>query len=172
VLGGGVRDKTDVPPNTQLGSSSLARLVEGVRLYQLLKDQHIKPKLVLSGGRIFGSPAAAGIMRNTAVILGVEPKDIILENGSEDTHDEAINLRDTLKNKPFLLVTSAFHMRRSMALFEAEGMQPIAAPTQFLFKENSYSISHYFPNGIAVTQTDIALHEYLGLFWATLKNQI
>lgn len=172
VLGGGVRDKTDVPPNTQLGASSLARLVEGVRLYQLLKEQQIAAKLVLSGGRVFGSPSDAGVMRNTAVILGVDPKDIILESGSKDTYEEAIYLKKTLKDQPFLLVTSAFHMPRSMALFQAQGMRPIAAPTQFLAKQNQFSIVHYFPNGLAITQADIALHEYIGIVWAHLIKQI
>lgn len=171
VLGGGVRDKVDAPPNTQLGSASLTRLVEGVRLYRALENKGLSVKFILSGGRVFGSPEDSGMMENTAVVLGVDPKNIQLESGSQDTYHEAIYLKPMLKNKPFLLVTSASHMPRAMALFQAQGMQPIAAPTQFLARNNQFSMMRYFPNANAIMRMDIVLHEYAGLWWARWRGE-
>jgi len=166
VLGGGVRGNTSAPANTQLGSSSLSRLVEGIRLYQLLKQKGAQPKLILSGGRVFGSPDAAGKMQYTAVILGVKRKDITVENGTKDTRHEALYLKKQLEQKPFILVTSANHMPRAMLVFKKYGMHPIAAPTQFLSKQNRYTIYKYWiPSSANLVRTDLALHEYIGIWW-------
>ena len=44
---------------------------------------------------------------------------------------------------PFILVTSAGHMPRSMAVFEAQGMQPIPAPTEFITHDNIYTTNRH-----------------------------
>jgi uncharacterized SAM-binding protein YcdF (DUF218 family) len=170
VLGGGVRDKVDAPPNTQLGSASLTRLVEGVRLYRALGEDGVEVKFILSGGRVFGSPSDSGMMRNTAVVLGVDPRDMVIENGSQDTYHEALFLKPMLKNQPFLLVTSASHMKRAVELFRAQGMQPIPAPTQYMARKNQFSMTRYFPNATAIMETDIVLHEYAGILWAKING--
>ena len=171
VLGGGVRIDTHAPPNTQLSSASLSRLVEGVRLYQLYQQQHQPQKLILSGGRVFGKPAEAGVMQNIAVILGVNPSDIILEAGSRDTYEEAIYLKKQLGTHSFILVTSAYHMPRSMALFKDLGMHPIAAPTQFMGHHEN-SIRWYIPCSNSLSLSDVAIHEYLGILWGEFKGYI
>ncbi len=164
VLGGGVRSNPNLPPNTQLQSASLSRLVEAMRLYRLYKRHHQSIQLVLSGGRVFGSMAEAGVLENTATLLGVDPKDVILENGSEDTYQETIYIKKIVGHKPFILVTSATHMPRAMALFKQEGLFPIPAPTQYMAQTTSpfYNISQYVPNSKNLVLTDIALHEYIG----------
>jgi len=166
VLGGGIRRKTDAPPNTQLSSASLSRLIEGVRLYHLYNKQHQPVKLILSGGRVFGNMAEAGVMENIAEILGVKPSDIILEAGSRDTSEEAKYLKSQLQSKSFLLVTSAYHMPRAMSLFKNQGLHPIAAPTQYVINKDVNDIKDYIPNAKAMVIGDIGIHEYLGQLWA------
>ena len=175
VLGGGVRLNPNLgPANTQLASSSLSRLVEGIRLYHLMQRRQQPAKLILSGGRIFNSPEISGIMRNTAVMLGVPKKDLLLERGSQNTYQEAIFLKRKLGKNPFILVTSATHMQRAVALFEAVGTHPIPAPTQYLSKLNEYSIEkkHFMPSAKALSSTDLSIHEYLGFVWAAANNQL
>ena len=170
VLGGGVRSDTSMPPNTQLGSASLARLIEGIRLYKLLLRDGKQPKLILSGGRVFGLPSEAGILENTAIILGVNKKNIILENGSKDTAEEAENLKSRLSNKPFILVTSATHMPRAMFIFQQAGTKPIAAPTQFIATKSRSALKRFLPSSNSLMQADISLHEYLGMAWAQIQK--
>ena len=174
VLGGGVRTNPHIAPaNTQLASASLSRLIEGIRLYHQLAYLGQRSKLVLSGGSIFNSPRTSGIMRNTAVMLGVPSSDLVLERGSKNTYQEARHLKSLLKNKPFVLVTSATHMRRSIAIFKANGMKPIPSPTQFLSKLKGYhSPKLYIPSSTNLVRSDLSLHEYLGILWASSKNQI
>lgn len=171
VLGGGVSGGKDYPPNLMLGSASLSRLVEGIRLFKLIHETNPNAELILSGGRVFRSPAIAGKMRNTAVMLGVDRKNIVLEDGSTDTHEEAKYLKKTLGDKPFVLVTSAYHMPRSMALFQALHMQPIAAPTQFLGYQNNLT-QCYIPNTSSLINSDIAIHEFLGILWAKYQGYL
>lgn len=174
VLGGGVRVNPDIgPANTQLASSSLSRLVEGIRLYRLMQRQNQAAKLILSGGSVFQSPHISGIMRNTAVMLGVSRNDLVMERGSKNTYQEAQFLKKILGKKPFLLVTSATHMKRSMALFRAAGTNPIAAPTQYLSHTNDYSAARYLlPRSSALVNDDLSLHEYLGMIWAQANDQL
>ncbi len=171
VLGGGVSGGKNYPPNLTLNTASLSRLVEGVRLFDALEEIGVKPTLILSGGRVFQSPAVAGKMQNTAVMLGISQEQILLEDGSRDTREEAVYLKKTLADKPFILVTSAFHMPRSMDLFTAQGMHPIAAPTQFLGVRTNLT-SWFIPNGASLEISDIAIHEYLGILWEKINHRV
>lgn len=167
VLGGGVRANAKFPPNTQLSTASLSRLIEGIRIYKMYQKQHVQETLILSGGRVFGEPAEAGVMQNIAVILGVNPKDIKLEAGSRDTQEEALYLKKTLGKQPFILVTSAYHMPRAMHLFESSGMHPIAAPTQYTTaRQNKFNDN--FPSASYLLMSDTAIHEDLGRIWAKI----
>lgn len=165
VLGGGVRNNTDAPPNTQVTSASLSRLIEGIRLYNWYYHHGKTVTLILSGGRVFGKPAEAGMMQNIAVVLGVKPQHIEIEDGSRDTREEADYLKQELKHKPFILVTSAYHMPRALKAFAAEGLHPTPAPTQFVAGADRRLPRYYFPAAKYMTTADIALHEYLGIAW-------
>lgn len=171
VLGGGVSGRKDYPPNLTLSASSLSRLIEGVRLLKIIEKNHPDAKLILSGGRVFQSPAVAGKMQNTALLLGISEKNTSLEDGSRDTHEEALFLQKMLGDKPFILVTSAFHMPRAIALFQHLGMHPIAAPTQFLAQHYN-PLFWYIPNTNSLIYSDLAIHEYLGTMWAKMQGYI
>lgn len=172
VLGGGVGGNTQYPANTRLNSASLSRLIEGVRLYRQLQHKGIHAQLFLSGGRVFRSSSETGKMKNTAVILGVPPKYIKIKNGSIDTRHEAIYLQQWLKNRSFILVTSAAHMPRAMKLFRKLDMHPIPAPTQYLTRPTNNPFKSYFPNTINLNHADIAIHEYLGMTWAKWNGDL
>lgn len=172
VLGGGVRISNHFPPNTQLNSASLSRLVEGIRLYQQLQKKGVSVKLILSGGRVFNAPSEAGKMHNTASALGVSSNDLVIEDGSTDTHQEAVFLQSIIGDHPFILVTSATHMPRAMAIFNHLGMKPIPAPTQFLSKTPSLRFMYFIPSAINLIHADIALHEYLGFIWGKMQNYL
>lgn len=161
VLGGGNGDSRGYPPNTQLSSASLARLIEAIRLYR----QNPKSTLILSGGRVFGSSAEATVMNNTAIALGVERDHMKIEIGSRDTVEEAQHLEPLIKNQKFVLVTSAYHMPRAVKIFKEQGLYPIPAPTQFLIKHYQTNPKYYFPNVANLIHSEIALHEYIGIAW-------
>lgn len=168
VLGAGNGGYPHYPANDKLSSASLARLIEGIRIHKLIPNS----LLILSGGRVFGSLPDSDAMNNVASMLDVNPASIKIENGSQDTYEEARNLKKWIGNKPFILVTSGYHMPRAMQLFQHQGMRPIAAPTELLLGKKRYTFKRYFPNTSNLMYSDIAIHEYLGSLWSRLQGKI
>lgn len=167
VLSGGATSDAYVPPAARLSDSSLARVVEGVRMKRELHHA----KLLLTGGRVFGSESEAEAMRAVALALGVSREDIEIETDSRDTEDQARIVRRIVGNSPLVLVTSASHMPRSLALFERAGMHPLPAPTDYRPSDEPYtSPGSFYPSAGGVRNADATIHEYLGRAWARLRG--
>lgn len=94
-----------------------------------------KTRLILSGGGAFDPVPNAEMMADVAIALGVVEKDLVRETTSKDTKDEARLLKEIVGDDTFVMVTSASHMPRSMALFLKLGMNPIPASTGHWVKE-------------------------------------
>jgi uncharacterized SAM-binding protein YcdF (DUF218 family) len=169
VLGGGHRSDPGLPANSQISAAALGRVVEGVRLYKSTPGS----KLLFSGGAVFDPVPEAAVMARIAEILGVKPQDIVLESDSRDTAEEAEVIGSMIGKERFILVTSAAHMPRSMALFKKRGLQPIPAPTDFQVREGPVpDPGRFFPRASSLSGVENAWHEYLGLAWAWLRGQI
>jgi uncharacterized SAM-binding protein YcdF (DUF218 family) len=169
VLGGGHRSDPSLPANSQISPAALGRVIEGVRLYKTIPGS----KLLLSGGGVFDPVPESEVMAQIAELLGVKPQDISLESNSRDTADQAEIIAKMIGRERFILVTSASHMPRSMALFRKRGLQPIPAPTDFQVRESQgFDPNRFFPKATSLKEVDSALHEYLGLAWAWLRGEI
>ena len=167
VLGGGQNQFDGMPANDALTSASIKRLVEGVRLFRALP----KAKLVLSGGSSTEEQPEALLAAQLATWFSIPDKSIVLEAKSINTADQAREMASIVHNQPFYLVTSAIHMPRSMALFEQQGLHPIAAPTDFTFFWNSGNLEKMIiPNSYNLSYFSIAMHEILGRLWASFQN--
>jgi uncharacterized SAM-binding protein YcdF (DUF218 family) len=159
----------DLTSSDRLAASTLVRMMEALRLRKGMPGA----KLVLSGGtvdrRIMPSADAMNIF---ALEQGVPKESIILERDSLDTADEADLLKDVLADSPFILVTSASHMPRSMMIFRRLGLKPIPAPADFEVKELMFTFRSAFPNAGALEQSTRAVHEYFGIGLVMLKNYV
>jgi len=161
--GGTINSQSTLPPTSRLSSSSNARVLEGIRLYNQIKDGY----LVLSGGgsSLFlhkESPCLR--LKDMAILLGVEEQRIILECQSRDTYEEAKELKKILGSKPFLLVTSAFHMTRSMYIFKKLGLKAVAAPSDFKAQgQKRYTFFDFVPSSSNLMNSSLAINEYFGL---------
>ena len=147
-----------------LGGDTKGRTYELLRLYHLNKDL----KIITSGYEPRDRDGAV----HTARVLSESgiPKDIItIKEKSRDTKEEALMMKSLVGDRPFILVTAAYHMPRAMALFKKLGLNPIAAPTNFLVKERDW---FNFLDQESGMNFEIALHEYIGLLWYTLKGDI
>jgi uncharacterized SAM-binding protein YcdF (DUF218 family) len=169
VLGGGHVSDPRLPVNSQISEAALGRVVEGVRLYHAIPGS----RLLLSGGGVFDPVPESEVMARIAVLLGVKSQDIMLESDSRDTAEEAEIIAKMIGREKFILVTSAAHLPRSMALFRKRGMQPIPAPANYLLKQSQgFNLGVFFPGPVNLTLAQTALHEYLGLAWAWLRGAI
>jgi len=169
VLGGGHTSDPKLPITSQISKNSLVRLVEGIRIYNGLP----KSKLILSGGSPFEKISNAQVLAEVAIAIGVKKEDLILEDISKDTEDEARLIQEIVGQERFILITSASHMPRSIALFKRVGMHPIPAPTDHLVKEfQKISPGMFYPSGAGISKAERAFYEYLGLAWAKLRGAI
>ncbi len=169
VLGGGHTPNPDFPVSSQLSDTSMVRLIEGIRMYR----KYPGSKLILSGGSVFTPVPNAVIMAGVAQDLGVDEDDIILESESKDTLDEAILIKPLVRDEQFILVTSAAHMPRSMAMFKKQGMNPLPFPAGHMFLPVKNMIPlDVFPDSHHLKKSSRAVHEYLGIIWARLRGQI
>ena len=169
VLGGGHTSDPQVSISSQLSNTSIARLIEGIRFHNMLPES----KIILSGGGYFDPVPNAKIMADVALSIGINKEDLVLESVSKDTKDEAILIQKIVGKDRFVLVTSASHMPRSMALFKKRGMHPIPAPTDYFVKKRQrISPGIFFPSAINLFKAERAFHEYLGMAWAKLRGHI
>lgn len=170
VLAGGQIHDLNLPVASRLSEDSLVRMVEGIRLHRLLPDS----KLLVSGGSGYSSVPEAETMRLFALEMGVEASSIVLEGESRDTAHQAVLIKNIMgesMSEPIILVTSASHMPRSMALFKKQGFNPIAAPAGFLVENIiNKNFLHYLPAEKNLYKSHRAVHEYLGLAWGKIRR--
>lgn len=129
VLGGGVSppDYGEDYPNLELGAD---RIWHGARLLLAGKA----PLVLLSGGSdpAYSATSEAEAMRRFMLDLGVPSEAMVLEHRSRNTTENAECSAAMLAEQGIdriLLVTSALHMPRAKALFEAQGLTVIPAAT-------------------------------------------
>lgn len=161
VLGGGTSPLQfgQVYPN--LGPAS-DREWHGARLYLAGKA----PLIVLSGGHNpqFSAAPSAETMRQFMLALGVPDYALLLEAESRNTTQNAEYTANLLAERginEILLVTSALHMPRSVALFEAQGLMVTPAATD----HEVHSMSAWrlwMPNTNALDGSSRALKEVVG----------
>jgi uncharacterized SAM-binding protein YcdF (DUF218 family) len=165
VLGSGYSPDSRIDLLSHLSEDAMVRLVEGVRLCRKVAGC----KLILSGG----PSAAAQTMGKIALSLGVDQRDITLEEHSGDTEQEALFIKPIVGEAPFLLVTSASHMPRAMALFRKQDMNPKAIPTDYLAKKGVGTVpGEIYPGFYGLYEAERTVYEYLGLAWEKLLGQI
>ena len=156
-----------VPVTSQISEESLTRLVECVRIHRLIAGS----KIILSGGAVYDSASEAATFAKVAAILNVNARDIVLEEVSRDTEEEAENIRSIVGQDRFILVTSAYHMPRAMAIFNKAGLKPIPAPTNHFIKERQgWAPEDFYPSSMGLMKAERAVHEYLGLLWFKMTN--
>ena len=167
MLGGGATlDTQDVDGRGHLSGATSSRLLTTVQLYE-----KTKLPIILSGGQVFpDSGNEARIAKRILIGLGVNASDIYLEDKSLNTEQNAKFTAELLKKHHFkkpILITSAFHMERSVKNFENEGILVQAYPTGYL---QSKKIKIY-PNQFAPSNSNsasIAIKEYIGILAASL----
>ena len=139
------------------------RLVHTVALYKAGKA----PLVLLTGGGVEGTRTEAEQMKDHLEVMGVSSQHILLESKSLNTYDNAVYSAKLLKARGMhriLLVTSAYHMRRAVPLFEAQGLDVVPAPTDYQQPRASRVLPGWMPTVGNLYQSTDALHEIAG-YW-------
>jgi uncharacterized SAM-binding protein YcdF (DUF218 family) len=183
VLGGVTGPALPPQPTVHLGEGA-DRLTYAAELYRA----HKAPLVVLSGGGKpwnKGLPPESAQMAEIMQMLGVPPSAILEESASRNSHENAVYTGRFLLAQNLhkvLLITSAVTMPRALAAFRHQGIDAIAAPTDFITSlvEDSpggipgveADILELPPNTRSLDESGAALHEYVGLFVYRLAGWI
>ena len=176
VLLGGGTEPSDYPRNMAEVNSAGDRVVYAGWLYQQGAAEHI----LLSGGNLAFSDARGSTpaeeMQELLGLIGIPPEALWVQDRSQNTYEDALYSADMLAEKGILriiLVTSAMHMPRAVALFEAQGLQVIPAPTDYTVTERGWEAMTTFdpgqialnlmPSASALNLTTNVIKEHLGV---------
>lgn len=156
-----------------LGASAL-RIVETVRLYRLLRGEGADPWVVVSGGdtqHLTPPRTEAAAYRDAAVRLGVPADRIVLEDRSQTTREEALELKGLLAAKGirrFVLVTSPPHMPRSLRALRAVGLDPVPSPSPL--RTTMASRWSLLPDRESLAVSDSAVYDACALIYYRLRG--
>lgn len=155
----------------------------GDRLFQTLELYHKKRvgKLLITGGS--GSISKpnhreAIYIKKYLQSISTPDSSIIIENNSKNTYENAVFTKHILDSLQFkgsiLLVTSSFHMRRSLAIFNKAGYKNL---TPFVTNKftglRKFEFDYCFiPNVEAVFSLNLILHEIAGYATYKLKGYL
>lgn len=125
VLSGYGEDWPHLPITSALTASTICRMVEGLRLYRLLPGS----KITLSGGTLReGFQPVSAMMAAFMRAMGVPTEDLQMETRSTTTYENMLETKKLLGHAPFILVTSAAHLKRAVAMARNLDMRVIPAP--------------------------------------------
>ena len=165
MLGGTLSPPGQWNPYGDLDSSA-ARITETARLYRAGKA----PQVLISGGQLFpvaGRASEAEMVRALLMDFGVPESAIIVETLSRNTYENATGTARMLQKQPgasVLLVTSAWHMQRAVAVFRRAGVTVVPAPTDSFRAQLADSIPFgYLPDVDALRISTLCIKEWIGM---------
>lgn len=125
------------------------RFIQSLKLFNEGKASHI----LISGGNgnLFAGPFRESDWVKTQLqAFKVPDSCIIIENQSRNTLENAAFSKTLLKQKhlqpPYLLVTSAFHMRRSMGIFKKQDMEVTPVPCCYIAGNGAFTVTDFIPD--------------------------
>jgi uncharacterized SAM-binding protein YcdF (DUF218 family) len=173
VLGGPIDSEVSAARNALETDSSAERVIAMLELARRFP----RARIVFSGGSgnlIANSVAEAPLAGQLLGRFGVAPDRIVLEDKSRTTDENATFTRRLVAPKPgerWLLVTSAFHMPRSIGAFRSAGFEVEAYPVDWRTRGWDDAAMPFDKLSAGLARTDVAVHEWTGLLAYRLSGR-
>jgi uncharacterized SAM-binding protein YcdF (DUF218 family) len=98
--------------------------------------------------------------------LGIADSLILVEGNSRNTVENAAFSKKILQaanlKPPYLLVTSAFHMRRALMIFKKKGMEVVPHPCNYLTNNKQFKLIDIVPQADVLSSWEVYLKEVVG----------
>jgi uncharacterized SAM-binding protein YcdF (DUF218 family) len=173
VLGGAINDSVSRARQETVFDEGGERVTEAV----VLAKRYPQARIVYTGGSASFVPGTLSTealqARKFMSQMGIAPERVTIEDKSRSTDENARFTAAIVHPQPgerWIVATSAFHMPRSMGVFEKAGFHPIAYPVAFRTRG-------HWPDDLMLTFEpirnlrifEIAVHEWIGLaaYWAS-----
>ena len=165
ILGGGtIPISPEEEGRGSLSPGALKRLIHGYRLAKATQAP-----VIVTGGVVLGSQdieAEAVVAARMLRELGIEGERIVIEDAARTTMENALLVRDLVERAGggrVILVTSAYHMPRSILSFTKAGLEAVPAPCDYKTDRSPHSIIDFLPSAESFNTSTTAIREYLGL---------
>lgn len=147
-------------------NESVERVEEAINLYH----EGVIRKIILSGGSgelLDQEFSESKRLKEFVITRGIKPKDLIIEPNSKNTYQNAVETRKILdslhlEEQPLLLITSAFHMKRSIRCFKKQGILHIPFPVDFRGEDFNWSLHWLVPSASALPSWQLIIKELIG----------
>lgn len=169
VLGSGNGNAPGLSALNELSVSALSRIAEAVRILRVVPEG----RLIVSGPADGpGRPSHATVLARAAGSLGIDPSRVTYIEEVKDTEDESLAVKRLVGAEPFALITSAWHMPRTMALFRHAGMTPLPCPADYSARTNdSVQWNDLFWDVSSLERSTWAVRERIGYLWIWLRGR-
>ena len=142
-----------------------------LQAYLLYKEAKIRKIIITGASPKILTDYGNGEAQQTAKLLvqwGVNPQDIIVESKAKNTRENALFTAEILKqqfpDKHYLLVTSAFHMRRAVGCFEKAGVKTDQFPADFYGNGYHNKIKDFIiPDPEVLGYSQLLFREWVGI---------
>jgi uncharacterized SAM-binding protein YcdF (DUF218 family) len=165
VLGGAIAPDVSAERGAPALNEAAERITAAVELARRYPDTRI----IYSGGNgalLFGEGVEAAIAVQQFEALGIAHDRIVAEEQSRNTIENAVFSRMLADPKPgerWLLVTSAYHMPRAIAVFRAAGFPVEAYPVDWRTRGRIDATRPFGSLAAGLRRTDEAVREWVGL---------
>jgi len=172
VLGGIVNETITKSRGQITVGGTISRLIE----FATLSKKFPEAKLVFTGGSgklLNQDIKEADVLEPLLDVLGVDKERMIFENKSRNTYENATLTKALInpgRNENWILITSAFHMPRSMGVFRKTGWNVIPYPVDYSFAiDEPITLNFSLESGLKALS--YGLHEWLGLIFYRLNGK-
>ena len=165
VLGGMIKFYNSEMDRANFGAGA-DRLMQAVDLYNSNKID----KIIITGGSgKLGEQKIkeAFLIEKLLKEINISDRNILTESDSRNTYENAQYTAELIKEKnlrgPYLLITSAFHMRRSLAVFKKAGIDAEPYPADVLSGKTMFTPDKLIiPSADAIIGWNVLMHEWIG----------
>lgn len=145
---------------------NIDRLLQAIKLYKIGKIN----KIFLSAGSVnlvYPDFKEGIFLKNYLVDIGIPECDIEMEIKSLNTHQNAEYTAESIlkpeKDQSFLLITSAYHMKRAKACYDKVGINADVFPVDIYSGSRKYDFNHLFVPDIGSFNSWVVLiKEWIG----------
>ncbi len=167
VLGGGI-----TPHSPSQGGGPSVRPPVALRLYEAYKLwKSLKVPIVVSGGKVLSNQPESRAMKEFLLTLGVPKEEVIEESKSRTTFENALYTKEIVKGEKVCLITSAYHMPRSVMIFKAFKFKIIPVPADYRASRGiDYDLLSFIPFPTYLKDSMDGFREYVGIAFFKLVS--
>jgi uncharacterized SAM-binding protein YcdF (DUF218 family) len=141
------------------------RFIQAIKLKMSGKASH----LLISGGN--GQLFPTGFRESDWVLrelrdIKLADSSVLIENRSRNSYENALYSKQLLESEnlkpPYLLITSAYHMRRAMYTYKKLGVEIVPFPCNYFAGRGATTFSDFIPRAMVLSGWEIYIKEVVG----------